>query len=58
MAKIEIDTNQKFVKERDIKYECEFTDMRVCNIGYGKDEYKSSKNEILKFLPNELTRYL
>lgn len=22
------------------------------------DEYKSSKNEILKFLPNELTRYL
>ena len=22
------------------------------------DEYKSSKNEIIKFLPNELTRYL
>ena len=48
MAEIEIDTNQKFVKERDIKYECEFTDMRVSNIGYGKDEYKSSKPNIVK----------
>lgn len=48
MAEIEIDTNQEFVKERDIKYECEFTDMRVSNIGYGKDEYKSSKPNIVK----------
>ena len=48
MAEIKIDTNQKFVKERDIKYECEFTDMRVSNIGYGKDEYKSSKPNIVK----------
>lgn len=30
------------------KFECEFTDMRISDVGFGKDEYKSSKPNIVK----------
>ena len=40
--------NKPGVKHEASKYTGNFTDMRISDIGFGKNEYKSSKPNILK----------
>ena len=36
------------LKNSEVKFTTDFTDMRISNVGFGKDEYKTSKPNIVK----------